>query len=199
MGYICARLSLLADATAQPDAAVPDVLTALAPTRRAIELDRFGIAAHVLAVRDGCTAEKCAAFSMLHDASTLKANFKVPRFSMRMLPGTRPAWGKSEARLKMYRRLSTRNSAVASVPERCPYRILSTDDTIFHLLHRSTRQHHEYRAAPPKEPASPRALTRRRRKQALPRCAAEAAQSQAASPPARSSRANRRGLMFKSV
>src|SRR5262245_51645357 len=72
VGYISARLSLLADAVAAAGRGGPNALAALASTRRAIELDRFGIAAHVLAVRDGCTAEKCAAFAMLQDAATLK-------------------------------------------------------------------------------------------------------------------------------
>ena len=45
--------------------------------RRAIELDRYGIAAHVLAMRDGCTAEQCVAFVWLRDVTVLKANLKA--------------------------------------------------------------------------------------------------------------------------
>ena len=52
----------------------------MAGLRRAIELDRFGIAAHVLAVRDGCTAERCAAFALLRDADVIKANLKAQVF-----------------------------------------------------------------------------------------------------------------------
>src|SRR5689334_23265038 len=96
VGYISARLSLLADAAAVTGRGGSDVLRALAPTRRAIELDRFGIAAHVLAVRDGCTAEKCAAFAMLHDTSTLQANFKVHAFDA-YVARYAAAWGKGEA------------------------------------------------------------------------------------------------------
>jgi hypothetical protein len=51
-----------------------------AASRRAIELDRFGIAAHVLAWRDGCTAAKCAAFAWLGDTNVLKANMKAQVF-----------------------------------------------------------------------------------------------------------------------
>jgi hypothetical protein len=80
VAYIGARLSLLADATAFAQHGAPELLVAFAGTRRAVELDRYGIAAHVLAVRDGCTAEHCAAFSMLQDAGTLKANLKVSAF-----------------------------------------------------------------------------------------------------------------------
>lgn len=76
--YIGARLNLL---TAVPSDMNDDGLIAvLAPTRRAIELDRFGIAAHVLATRDSCTAEKCAAFEFVDNPSALKANLKAQVF-----------------------------------------------------------------------------------------------------------------------
>src|SRR5215475_4680637 len=71
--------SLLADvaATARGDR---DFLAAFAAVRRAIELDRYGIAAHVLSVRDGCTAQHCAALVMFEDSAALKANLKVGAF-----------------------------------------------------------------------------------------------------------------------
>ena len=79
VAYVSARLSLLADvaATSRGDR---DFLAAFATARRAIELDRYGIAAHVLSVRDGCNAERCAAFSMFEDSAALKANLKVGAF-----------------------------------------------------------------------------------------------------------------------
>ena len=117
VGYISARLSLLADAAATAGRGGPDVLAALAPTRRAIELDRFGIAAHVLAIRDGCTAEKCAAFAMLHDAATLKANFKVNAFDA-YVARYAAAWGKGEAPPDNVPQASVPGTApVASAPE----------------------------------------------------------------------------------
>ncbi len=74
VSYMDARLKLLADAGAQPDRRA---LALLASTRRAVALDRFGIAAHVLAIRDGCTADKCPAFALVEDASALKSNLKA--------------------------------------------------------------------------------------------------------------------------
>jgi len=71
--YMDARLKLLADA-AQRD---KTLLPLLASTRRAVALDRFGVAAHVLSLRDGCTAEHCEAFALIDDASALKANLKA--------------------------------------------------------------------------------------------------------------------------
>jgi hypothetical protein len=94
VAYVTARLSLLADvfATARGDS---DFLAAFATGRRAIELDRYGIAAHVLAVRDGCTAERCAALAMFQDAGALKANLKVRAFDTYVSRYV-SAWNKSE-------------------------------------------------------------------------------------------------------
>ena len=73
VAYIDARLKLLAEA-AQRDRSL---LPLLASTRRAVGLDRFGVAAHVLSIRDGCTAEHCEAFALVDDAGALKANLKA--------------------------------------------------------------------------------------------------------------------------
>jgi hypothetical protein len=75
VAYVGARLSLLTEAKAL-DPAVDSFPT----SRRAVELDRYGIAAHVLATRDGCTPERCAAFAHLSDANALKANMKAQAF-----------------------------------------------------------------------------------------------------------------------
>jgi hypothetical protein len=79
VSYVAAQLSLLAAAgdAAHGDAGVRRMQAAL---RRAIEMDRFGIAAHVLAVRDGCTPVQCGAFAMLRDVTRLRANFAEGRF-----------------------------------------------------------------------------------------------------------------------
>jgi hypothetical protein len=90
-----ARLQLLADASALAQRGQSEPLAAFVGTRRAIELDRYGIAAHVLAVRDGCTAERCAAFAMLQDAATLKANLKVQAFDS-YVARYASAWSKGE-------------------------------------------------------------------------------------------------------
>jgi hypothetical protein len=78
--YMAARLTLLADGLAFARRGDPEFAATLAPSRRAIELDRFGIVAHVLAMRDGCTAERCAAFALLGDTSAIKANLKAQVF-----------------------------------------------------------------------------------------------------------------------
>ena len=80
VAYVAARLTLLADGLAFARRSDPDFTNTLAGLRRAIELDRFGVASHVLAVRDSCTAERCAAFALLDDASVIKANLKEQPF-----------------------------------------------------------------------------------------------------------------------
>jgi hypothetical protein len=94
VAYVTARLSLLSDvfATGRGN---NDFLAAFATGRRAIELDRYGIAAHVLAVRDGCTSERCAAFAMFQDTGALKANLKVRAFDT-YVGRYASAWSKSE-------------------------------------------------------------------------------------------------------
>jgi hypothetical protein len=96
VGYMSARLSLLAEAAAIVKHGPSDLQETFSTTRRAIELDRYGIAAHVLAVRDGCTADKCAAFGLFQDTSTLKANLKVHAFDAYVARYV-SAWSKGEA------------------------------------------------------------------------------------------------------
>jgi hypothetical protein len=67
----------------------------MAGPRRAIELDRYGIAAHVLATRDGCTPENCAAFAFLRDTTALKANLKA-RVYDQYVSRYAAAWNKAE-------------------------------------------------------------------------------------------------------
>jgi hypothetical protein len=81
VAYMSARLALLADGINFARAANAGFAERLAGLRRAIELDRFGIAAHVLSSRDGCTAEKCSTFALLRDPSALKANLRVSAYN----------------------------------------------------------------------------------------------------------------------
>ncbi len=80
VAYMAARLTLLGDGVAFARQGDLDFAASFTGLRRAIELDRFGIAAHVLAVRDGCTAERCDAFALLQDANVIKSNLKAQVF-----------------------------------------------------------------------------------------------------------------------
>lgn len=72
VSYVAAQLSLLASAGDHARRTAPRLWAA--QLRRAIEADRFGIAAHVLAVSGVCTPDQCGALALLHDASRVRAN-----------------------------------------------------------------------------------------------------------------------------
>jgi hypothetical protein len=76
VAYVSEQLSLLASGGEQARRAGASLGASawMAQLRRAIEADRFGIAAHVLSVRDGCTPEQCGAFALLRDANRLSVN-----------------------------------------------------------------------------------------------------------------------------
>jgi hypothetical protein len=94
VAYPAARLSWLTDAQAfsKIDGTIMD---AFAGPRRALELDRFGLAAHVLATRDGCTAERCPVFAWLHETAVVKANLKGDVFGS-YVDRYVAAWNKAE-------------------------------------------------------------------------------------------------------
>ena len=72
--YVEARLRLLADSLDYSKRADWTFAAAWAQLRSGLEADRYGFVAHVLAQRDGCTAESCTTFALLGDASTVKAH-----------------------------------------------------------------------------------------------------------------------------
>jgi hypothetical protein len=75
--YIAARLALLADIVAYTKRGGGHVDNILMPLRRSIETDRYGFAAHTLAMLDGCTPENCKALSLLRDPSRVRANLSA--------------------------------------------------------------------------------------------------------------------------
>lgn len=80
VNYVSAKLALLADANdhvRRGDAAFAAELAALSA---ALESDRFGIVAHVLAQRYGCTLDRCDALNWFSDSSHLLANLRDHTF-----------------------------------------------------------------------------------------------------------------------
>jgi hypothetical protein len=116
VAFMGARLTLLSDGLTFARASDPDYAVTLSGLRRAIELDRYGLAAHVLAVRDGCTAERCSAFALLHDANVIKSNLKAQIFDQYV---SRYAgnWGKTESRVPMAEQQSPAMAPVAGLSE----------------------------------------------------------------------------------
>src|SRR5262245_4903953 len=93
VSYVAAQLSLLASARelGRPGGTNPGMLA----LRRALEADRFGIVAHVLAVRDGCAPDQCSAFAWLRDTSRINVNLAERPFDARIntYAANRPAAG----------------------------------------------------------------------------------------------------------
>jgi hypothetical protein len=116
VAYMEARLTLLSDGLAFARHSDPDFAVSLAGLRRAIELDRFGIAAHVLAVRDGCTAERCDAFALLGDANVIKSNLKAQVFDQ-YVSRYAANWNKNAATAPVADRLPGAVAPVAILPE----------------------------------------------------------------------------------
>jgi hypothetical protein len=81
VSYMAARLSLLSDASRYAALGDAQFAAQFAGLRRAVELDRYGLAAHVLATRDGCSADACPAFALVEDATALKANLRARAFN----------------------------------------------------------------------------------------------------------------------
>ncbi len=75
--YVAARLALLSELVAYVGRGGADIDDLLLSVRRSLEADRFGLLAHVLATRDGCTSQNCKALALLHDASRVRANLSV--------------------------------------------------------------------------------------------------------------------------
>jgi hypothetical protein len=116
VAYMAARLTLLSDGLAFARHSDPDFAVSLAGLRRAIELDRFGIAAHVLAVRDGCTAERCDAFALLGDTNVIKSNLKAQVFDQ-YVSRYAANWNKNAATAPVADRLPGAMAPIAILPE----------------------------------------------------------------------------------
>jgi hypothetical protein len=78
--YVVARLSLLADGLDYAKRADAGYERTLDSWRRHAELDRYGLVAHVLATRNLCSAENCAAFALLRDTSIVRTNLRDRTF-----------------------------------------------------------------------------------------------------------------------
>jgi hypothetical protein len=79
--YTAARLALLADGTAYVRTKDRSYAGALTGLRRSLAADRFGLVAHVLALRDGCTPDRCPAYALFRDPNRIRANLATRAFN----------------------------------------------------------------------------------------------------------------------
>jgi hypothetical protein len=80
VAYVVAQLSLLADGSAYERRGGVSYEAALGGLRRAVEIDRYGIVAHVLADREGCTADRCGSFGLLRDTTQVTDNLTEHKY-----------------------------------------------------------------------------------------------------------------------
>ncbi len=72
--YSAARLALVADMVTYERAGGAGIDATLRRLRKSVATDHFGFLAHALAVRDGCTGEKCPALDVLDDSHQVRAH-----------------------------------------------------------------------------------------------------------------------------
>lgn len=75
-----ARVALLVDGARMAPRRDRGAEVVPAGLRRALELDPFGIVAHVLAAHYGCSSEKCEPLGLLRDASRVQTNLREATF-----------------------------------------------------------------------------------------------------------------------
>lgn len=85
VAYVSAQLSFLADASEYEHRSGANYKSALGALRHAIETDRFGIVAHVLADRDGCTPDRCGGFGLLRDTGQVSENLSERKYEATVL------------------------------------------------------------------------------------------------------------------
>lgn len=73
VSYVAGQLARLAAQGGTASTAAPGIRA----LRRGLERDRYGLVAHVLATRDGCTAASCSAFQFFSDPSKIAANINA--------------------------------------------------------------------------------------------------------------------------
>ncbi|HLH94702.1 MAG TPA: hypothetical protein VKW08_06240 [Xanthobacteraceae bacterium] len=96
VAYVTAQLSLLVDGSDYERRTGASFEAVLGGLRHAIEADRFGIVAHVLADRDGCTPDRCDAFSLLSDTSSVRENMSGQKYHSIVMHYA-PDWPRSVA------------------------------------------------------------------------------------------------------
>jgi hypothetical protein len=80
VSYAAARFALLSDSLKYGRIGDPTYEVSIISATRAIERDPFGLYAHVLADRLGCTPDRCPAFAWLGEVEHLKAHLAARTF-----------------------------------------------------------------------------------------------------------------------
>jgi hypothetical protein len=91
VAFVSARLALLIDGLDLASRSDADYEAALGTLRRGLELDRFGLVAHVLARQPNCTPEQCELLTVLQDPGKVRTNLEDKPFDA-LVARYAPAW-----------------------------------------------------------------------------------------------------------
>jgi hypothetical protein len=89
--YVAAQVALLADALNAAQRNDVSYEAIIAPVRRGLETDRYGIVAQVMLQRENCSADQCAALSLLRDANRVRSNLQEKPFNA-LVSKYAPTW-----------------------------------------------------------------------------------------------------------
>ena len=90
--YTASRLDAMKAARRYSGPRTPQFDDAVATLERSLQEDPFGLAADILVRREGCTAQRCEAFSLFSDPARLADNIRNKAFDTNVARYTR-AWG----------------------------------------------------------------------------------------------------------
>ena len=90
--YTASRLDAMKAARRYSGPRTPQFDDAVATLERALQEDPFGLAADILVQREGCTAQRCEAFSLFADSARLADNIRNKTFDANVARYT-AAWG----------------------------------------------------------------------------------------------------------
>jgi hypothetical protein len=79
--FVAAEVALLTDVRDAAQRNDVNYEAIIAPVRRGLETDRYGIVAHVMLQGENCSADQCAALAMLHDANRVRSNLREKPFN----------------------------------------------------------------------------------------------------------------------
>ncbi len=119
VSYVAAQLSLLASGKNYIQRAGVDYGPSLIQLRRNAEWDAFGIVAHVLAVRDGCTATQCQALAALNSPQRVRANLARRTFDANVTQYA-AAWSATRERSELARHVEPAEPADQSATSARP-------------------------------------------------------------------------------
>jgi hypothetical protein len=89
--FVAAEVALLADVRDAAQRNDVNYEAIIAPVRRGLETDRYGIVAHVMLQGENCSADQCAALAMLHDANRVRSNLREKPFAA-LVNKYAPSW-----------------------------------------------------------------------------------------------------------